>query len=117
MDRLQMDSLIARNLTDIRALARAFGVERLEVFGSVMTDDFDPSRSDIDFIVTYPANYDFGPWLTRLIEFEEQLAALLGRSVDLVMATAPAMSKDRFRREADKTRTVVYDASEVADVA
>jgi hypothetical protein len=67
--------------------------------------------------VTYPADYDFGPWLTRLIEFEEQLAAVLGRSVDLVMATAPVMSNKYFRHEADKTRQVVYDASDVAEVA
>jgi predicted nucleotidyltransferase len=107
-----MNPLIVRNLPRIQALARTFGIERLEVFGSAVTDAFDPATSDLDFIVTYPADYEFGPWLSRFIELEEQLSAVVGRPVDLVMSEAPALSNVHFRREADKTRTVIYDASE-----
>src|SRR5215211_4433890 len=57
--------VIAEHLEAIRALCREFGVARLEVFGSVCTPDFDSERSDIDFIVEYPPDYDFGPWLTQ----------------------------------------------------
>lgn len=108
---------IERHLEAIRALCREFGVARLEVFGSAATGAFDPDRSDVDFIVDYPAGYEFGPWHSRYFELKERLERLLGRPVDLVMAGAPAMSKQRFRGEAGKTRTVVYDASEVAEVA
>ena len=112
-----MDPLIAQNLEAIRALCREYGVVRLELFGSAATDDFAPDRSDVDFIVDYAPDADLGPWLSRFVELQERLEALLGRRVDLVMAGAPAMSKKWFRREADKTRTVVYDASEVAQLA
>ena len=107
--------VIAEHLEAIRALCREFGVTRLEVFGSVCTPDFDPERSDVDFIVEYPSDYDFGPWLTRYFALEEALATLLGRKVDLVMTKA--MENKWFRREANKTRTAVYDASKVAEVA
>jgi len=36
---------------EIVKLCRAYGVERLEVFGSAADGRFDPARSDFDFIV------------------------------------------------------------------
>jgi predicted nucleotidyltransferase len=56
-----MNPLVVENLEAIQAIARAFGVARLEVFGSTCTPAWDPVESDIDFLVTYPADYDFGP--------------------------------------------------------
>ncbi len=46
--------IVADNLDAIRALCREYGVARLEVFGSVCTREFDPGRSDVDFLVEYP---------------------------------------------------------------
>ncbi len=107
--------LIDNHRTGIERLCRAFGVLRLEVFGSAVTDAFEPDRSDIDFLVWYPDDYDFGPWLARFQELEEELAALLERDVDLVMPSA--LSNPWFSREASRTRTEVYDASKVSEVA
>jgi uncharacterized protein len=110
-----MHPIIADNLDAIRALAREYGVLRLEVFGSVCTDEFDPETSDIDFLVEYPEGYEFGPWMSRLFRLEEELATLLGRKVDLV--TTGALKNKWFRREASKTREVIFDASKIAGVA
>ena len=106
-----MAPIVAHHLTEIRELACRYGVARLEVFGSSCTSEFDPDRSDIDFLVEYPPDYDYGPWLARIQDLEAELAALLGREVDLVTTTA--LRNARFRNEAEKTRTVVYDASKV----
>ncbi len=112
-----MDPYIAQSLDAIRALCREYGVARLELFGSAATDGFDQDRSDVDVIVEYPADYEFGPWLARYFELEERLEALLDRPVDLVMAGWGALRTRWFRREAAKTRVVIYDASQVAEVA
>jgi predicted nucleotidyltransferase len=109
-----MHPLIEEHLNAIRELCREFGVARLEVFGSVMTDEFDDG-SDVDFIVEYPEGYEFGPWAGRLLDLEGRLATLLDREVDLVMSSA--LNNKWFKREADKTRTVLYDASKVSEVA
>jgi predicted nucleotidyltransferase len=109
------NSVIAEHLEAIRALCREFGVARLEVFGSVCTPHFDPERSDVDFLVVYPPDYDYGPWLSKHLFLEERLSHLLGRKVDLVMIDAA--QNMWFQREADKTRTVVFDGSKVAEVA
>ena len=104
-----MHPIIENHLEDIVELCRQFGVERLEAFGSVTTPTFDPMRSDIDFIVMYPASYDYGAWLGRVQDLEAALAKILGRDVDLVMSHA--LRKPQFAAEAAKTRIVIYDAT------
>lgn len=56
---------LSAHLEAIRALCRAYGVARLDVFGSAVTAAFDPARSDIDFLVEYDPETDLGPWLNR----------------------------------------------------
>ena len=63
------------------AFCRDRGIIRLSVFGSVLSDDFDPTRSDIDVLA------DFKPEATRGIGFRffgygDELAGILGRRVD-----------------------------------
>jgi predicted nucleotidyltransferase len=103
-----MNALIVEHLDAIRAISREYGVVRLEVFGSVCTPEFDPESSDIDFIVEYLPDYDSGLWLTRYFEFKERLEALLGRPVDLIMASA--MRKPRFIEAVNETRQLLYAA-------
>jgi uncharacterized protein len=98
--------IIREHLDGIVALAHAYEVERLEVFGSVMTDRFDPERSDIDFLVTYPEGYEFGPFLGRFQHLERDLGLVTGRDVDLVM-DSPSL-RERFRRSIASTRQVLY---------
>ncbi len=106
---------VARHIPEIRALCREFGVARLEVFGSAVTDAFDPARSDVDFLVTYPAGYRFGYFGSRLFELEERLSEALGRQAHLIMT--PALRNVGFAAEASRTRTKIYDATKIPDVA
>jgi hypothetical protein len=99
---------VERNLEAIRDLCREFGVARLEIFGSAATGAFDPARSDIDFIIEYPAGYKFGLWLNRYFDLKRRLEALLGRSVDLVMVDA--MRKQHFIESANESRRLLYAA-------
>lgn len=99
---------IAQHLHAIRNLCREYGVLRFEVFGSVCTPDFDPTRSDVDFLVEYPEDYEFGPWLKRYFEFQERLEDLLGRPVDLVMVGAPR--NKYFIRSMNETKELLYAA-------
>ncbi len=100
--------IIAEHLDEIRELCREYGVLRLEVFGSVCTPEFDPGRSDIDFLVEYPDDYDFGLWLTRYFELKDRLESLLERPVELVMVDAP---RNKYVAMAiDETRQPLYAA-------
>lgn len=105
--REDLPPIIADHLPEIVAVARRHGVARLEVFGSVMTDRYDPTRSDVDFLVRYPDDYQFGPFLKRFQQLEEDLGVVLDSPVDLVMES-PSL-KDRFVRSIAPTRHVVFD--------
>lgn len=110
-----MHPVIADNLEAIRALGREFGVVRLEVFGSICTDEFDPETSDIDFLVEYPDDYDFGPWDARMNQLRRALTDVLKYKVDLVEVRA--LRNPWLDREAARTRQVIYDAAEIAQPA
>jgi predicted nucleotidyltransferase len=48
-----MESSLAQQRTEIAELCRRYRVFRLESFGSAVGDDFDPQRSDADFLVEF----------------------------------------------------------------
>ena len=103
-----MHPLIEENRDAIEALCREFGVARLEVFGSIVNGEFDSEQSDVDFIVEYPKGYDLGPWARKHLELQERLEAILGRKVDLIMASA--IRKPRFIQSISPYRKVLYAA-------
>ncbi|MBX3611113.1 MAG: nucleotidyltransferase domain-containing protein [Hydrogenophaga sp.] len=78
-----MHPAIAQHQAAISAICQRFGIRRLEVFGSAArADDFDPERSDADFLVEFAP--DAQPDLHRLYETKSALEQVLGRGVDLV---------------------------------
>lgn len=113
---MRMHPSVAQHIPKIRELAAKYGVERLEIFGSAMTDAFDPGKSDVDFIVHYPDDYEFGYFGRNLFDLEEKLSEVLKRPAQLVMTSA--LQKDYFRDTADLTRMTIYvgDDSEAAPV-
>lgn len=103
-----LPEVVAEHLKEIRALCREYGVLRLEVFGSALTARFDPETSDIDLLVEYPPDYDFGLWLGRYLDLNERLSEVLGRPVDLVMVGA--VRKPRFIEAIRDSRRLLYAA-------
>jgi predicted nucleotidyltransferase len=101
---------VAQHIPKIRELAKTYGVDKLEIFGSSMTEAFDPEKSDVDFIVHYPDGYEFGSFLKRFLDLEEDLSAVLHRPAQLVMTSA--LKHERFCRNANRTRTLIYDRVE-----
>lgn len=102
----ELPPIIREHLDAIVALARAYQVERLEVFGSVMTDRFDPERSDIDFLVEMQERGALDDF-RRYVGLEDALGGILPVRFDLVLTDA--LRRESFRREAEKTRRVIYE--------
>lgn len=100
--------IIREHLDAIVRLARAYDVEQLEVFGSVMTEQFDPEHSDIDFLVTM---LERGPLddFRRYAGLADALGDVLETPFDLILSDA--LQRESFRNEAAKTRCVIYDAA------
>ncbi len=64
------------------AACRRYGVRRLRVFGSAITDRFNPETSDLDVLVDFEPNRP--DRLGDYLGLQAELARLAGRKVDLV---------------------------------
>jgi len=97
-------------LEQIADFCRRWGIARLEIFGSALRDDFRPD-SDVDFLFTPGPEFQrekaHGPWLRNYMK--EELAALLGREVDLIeRARIERMDNWIKRRHILQTAAPVY---------
>ena len=95
--------LIAFDRGKLAALCRARGVRKLSLFGSVLRNDFDPTRSDVDLLVEYLPGKHPG---VRHFGFQDELVDLLGRKVNLC---TPPMLSDYFRKEALADALSLYE--------
>ncbi len=89
-------------------VCRRYGVERLDLFGSAVGNDFDPEQSDLDFVVSFercdpPGLFD------RYFGLKEDLEELFGQSVDLVMEGVVSRNA-YFAESLAETRVPLYAA-------
>ena len=104
-----MQPIIKTRLAELRKLCRRFHVRRLDVFGSAARGDFDPKRSDVDFIVEFDkdARPSTGSGaLDAYFGFKEALEKLFCRPVDLVMSGA--IENPYLQSNIERSRETVY---------
>lgn len=97
---------LAGHLRELRILCRRYDVRRLAVFGSAARGDFDPTRSDLDFVVEFRRSRTHGP-ADQYFRFKLALERLFGRDVDLV--ELKALPESRLKRSIERTQVPVYD--------
>jgi uncharacterized protein len=98
---------LEKHRREVAALCREFGVERLELFGSAARGDFDPAKSDLDFLVEFK---DLG-WKDPSAQYFgllHGLEDLLGLRIDLV--ERGAVENRIFLEIADRYRDLLYAA-------
>ena len=100
-----MQKLVQARRGEIGDVCRRFHVRSLEVFGSAARGDFDPERSDIDFLVEFDSNPS-ALSLGNYFGLKEALEALLARPVDLVMPGA--VKNPYLRASIERSREPVY---------
>jgi len=78
-----MDTLSQQKVEEISSLCRRYRVRRLAAFGSILRSDFDPNKSDADFLVEFePVSVSLR--MQNYLALREALTTLLSRPVDLV---------------------------------
>ena len=92
---------------ELVVLCRQFGVRRLEVFGSATGEEFDPARSDIDFLVEFQPP-EGSSRFDAFFGLKEGLEALLSHPVDLVDPSA--LDNPYFAETVAHTRQELYAA-------
>ena len=102
---LQME-LPAEAIADF---CRRWKITRLEVFGSVLREDFRPD-SDVDFLVTFAPDNEWS--LFDHVTMEAEFAAVLGRDVDLVTRSAVEQGHNPYRKKSIlESAHAIYSAS------
>ena len=102
-----MVDLLANKQQEITELCARYGVARLYVFGSALRDDFQVDTSDLDLLV------EFGPLepyarVDAYFNLLDELRALFGREIDLVMVGA--VKNPYIARDIEHTRRLLYAA-------
>ena len=82
---------------ELVTFCKRWKIRELAAFGSVLRADF-RADSDIDLLVTFDPDANWG--LLEQATMESELAAILGRSVDLVSRRAIERSPNWIRRQA-----------------
>ncbi|HEV2529697.1 MAG TPA: nucleotidyltransferase domain-containing protein [Thermomicrobiales bacterium] len=95
---------LANHLDEIRVLCDRYGIRALYVFGSAVHGTFDPTSSDLDFLLDAgERGVDF---LLRIGNFSYDLERLVGRRIDLLLSDAPRNA--RFMDEVRSTRVLLH---------
>jgi hypothetical protein len=102
-----VNPLIQHNLKPLTQLCHKYNVRRLDLFGSALRSDFDPAKSDLDFVV------EFNDWVVedafdRYFGLMVDLEDLFGRRIDLV--SYGAIRNPYFKQVIDTTRGQLYAA-------
>lgn len=102
-----MTNVLENRRQAIAEICARYCVVRLDAFGSALRDDFRPGESDLDLLV------EFGPMqpyarVDAYFGLREELRALLGLEIDLVMAGA--VKNPYIARDIERTRRMLYAA-------
>jgi len=100
-----MNAVLEKQKESVVALCQQYHVACLEVFGSAASGEFDPARSDLDFLVRFhPATPE--EHADRYFGLLAGLQDLFCRHIDLVEINA--VENPYFLQAIGPSRTVVY---------
>jgi predicted nucleotidyltransferase len=90
-----MHPMILEKRDQLIDACKRFNIARLDIFGSAARgNDFDPARSDADFLVAFRPNAKTDIYL----DLEEAFERILGRKVDLIDRHTIETSRNYIRR-------------------
>ena len=100
-----MQAIVKEKQRELAELCRKYGVVRLALFGSALTDEFDSTRSDIDFAVEFrsmtPAEH-YDAYYGLLGDLER----IFQRKIDLV--ELGVVRNPYVRQDIEATQEVLY---------
>jgi predicted nucleotidyltransferase len=84
-------------------------VRSLEAFGSILRDDFDAGRSDVDVLVDFEAQV--ADSFSNFLDLKESLEAMFQRPVDWWSCEQSATRNRRLRYYIEQSKSPIYAAA------
>lgn len=103
---MYLESIINKKHTAFINLCKTYKVDKLYAFGSSITIDFNPEKSDVDLIVKVDIDdpLDKGD---ALLSLWDELELFFGRKVDLL--TEDAIKNPYLKSSIERTKKLIYD--------
>lgn len=101
-----MLDLFENKKLELHNLCETYEVQKMFVFGSATSIDFNPS-SDIDILISFK-EIPFERYTDNYFELHEKLELLFDRKVDLV--TERSLSNPYFMASVEQTKQLLYAA-------
>jgi hypothetical protein len=98
--------LLEEKHEDMVRLCEKYRVKRFEVFGSAANGDFNPDRSDLDFLVEYQ-DLESGEHADAFLDLLVDLEDLFERRIDLI--EPGGIRNPYFKKAVDKSRKLIYE--------
>lgn len=102
-----MQQIIENKLENIKSICLSLGVERLHVFGSVVSGNF-KQDSDIDFLISFKKNLSVEEYTENYFSLQYKLRNLFKRDIDIV--TERTLSNPFFIESIEETKRLIYEA-------
>ncbi|HXH30824.1 MAG TPA: nucleotidyltransferase domain-containing protein [Bacteriovoracaceae bacterium] len=83
------------SMDQVEAFCKKWKVKELALFGSVLRKDFNPLTSDIDVLITFLPDENWG-W--EIVTMKEELEKIFCKKVDLVEKAAIEKSRNPIRK-------------------
>lgn len=96
--------LIENNIQKIIDLCKKHKVQKLFVFGSILTSHFN-DNSDVDLIVDFNKT-EVKDYFDNYFNFKYSLEELLGREIDLL--EEQTIKNPYLKKNVDATKTLIY---------
>ena len=96
--------LIENNIQKIVALCKKYKVNKLFVFGSILTDRFNED-SDVDLVVSFN-KAEISDFFDNYFDFKNSLEELFGRNVDLL--EEQTVKNPYLKKNVDETKALIY---------
>ena len=103
---MQLPSILTNNTAELARLCKQYRVDRLYAFGSVLTDQFQEDRSDVDLLVELESMSPIEKGET-LLKLWDALESLFQRKVDLL--TEQPLKNAYLRESINRTKRLIYD--------
>ena len=94
---------IALDREKLAGFCRERGIRKLSLFGSVLREDYDSERSDVDVLAEFSPGVHPG---IKFFGYGDELAEIIGRKVDF--NTAEWLSK-HFRDDVIREAVTIYE--------
>ncbi len=99
---------IEKNKKEFNTLCKSHKVKKLFAFGSGVTSQFDPVKSDFDFLVELDITDPIEKGET-LLSLWDKFELFFNREIDLL--TNASLRNPYLKREIESTKKLIYDGS------